>query len=483
MTAAAQRDRVMEAAYLARHSFAHYCAFVARWPLAPHQRHFIAPVVRLARWPGQAECLSAWPQAGKTSLATALASQWLLGQSYGADLPGDIRSIILASYNERKAHGLSRAVRAAFEDPRHPARWVFPEVTIREGGEGTWCLSDQPANEPSFVAIGVGGGTGYPAQCILIDDWVKGYAEATSLAYQDAIWEWHTGTILARMQAGTRVMVTATRWMAEDYVGRLLQAGGFQYTAVPAETGEGERRRATWPERFPLEHLDRIQAEGGARNYATLYLCTPTPAEGLVWRRDWFDGQRFWPGGAPDPRELAEVVTAWDATPPKEQLKRSDGDTDFVGYARVGRDRNGHFWVLNAGRRRMTSDEMRRAVAAGCGGGLGEAAVIERDANGRWLLSLLRDCGRSLIGIDPIADKITRAKQVSHLAETSRIHVCDDESGEELLRTLCAFPNDAHDDEHDALVHALRRLYLADGKPAAEGAPAAAMPNNWGGVW
>ena len=97
------------------------------------------------------------------------------------------------------------------------------------------------------------------------------------------------------------------------------------------------------------------------------------------------------------------------------------------------------------------------------GGGPRELAVIELDSRGRWLIQTLDGCGRSVLGIPAIENKIVRAKVVSHLAETGRVHVCTDAAGEALVATMCAFPNAKLKDLHDACVHGLRRLNESTG--------------------
>lgn len=458
-------DDLRQLAFEARHDFEAYCRLCAPWPLAPHQRVYMAPVDRIECTPGAQEMLAAWPQSGKTSIATVLGLQWILGRSYCTPQLGDIRSVILASYNTTKADSISGAVQAAFTDPGHPARLVWPDVKLTAGGKGQWSLNKQPSNEPTFVSIGVGGGTGYPAQLIWLDDYVKGLEEAFSEAYHENTKLWWAGSMMARKQGGdaaTRTMVTATRWSERDLVGQILaeQRDRWHYTALPATIGEGDDRRSRWPEKYPLEHLDLVREQQGPRYFNALFMCNPTPAEGLVWKREWFDQARYKPGEAPDP-SLLTMCCAWDCTPPKEQAK-DPSKTDYVGYCRIGRDSKGEFWVYKAGRDKYTAEGLRQAVAYGFGGSRNEVAAVENDANGKWVMSGLQGCGRALVPIDPVADKVTRAKLVSPLAETHRVHICLDAEGEELIRTLCAFPNDPHDDVHDALVNGLRRLNEGD---------------------
>lgn len=450
-----QGARLRELAFQARHDFATYCAFVAPWPLAEHQFEFMRPVSTVEAEPGAEVILAGPPQWGKTYLATIFALQWIFGRAYMADARCDVRSAILATYNQARSNQLSLAVRQAFEDPAHRARLVFRDVTLREGSAHQWVLNRQPPNEPTLYATGVGGGTGYPAQLILLDDYVKGLTEAMSEAVQRHAWEWWTGSMQARRQRHTRVMLAATRWGSDDLVGRLKHEPGSRWeeTAVPAiHTAADGTRTSRWPERAPLDFLDRQAEAVGPLTFSAMYLCEPCPSHGLVWDRAWFDQARYRAGEHPDPAGL-EMACAWD-------LAATDYATsDYTGYCRGGMDKAGHIWIFNAGRERYTPQGFRQAVEYGFGGGRSELAVLEEDNVARWLMrDGFRDLQRPVVGIDAIHDKVTRAKTVRHLAETGRVHVPLNAEGEELIRTVVAFPSDRYDDEHDAFTNLLRRL-------------------------
>ena len=443
-------ERLREAAYEARHSFAAYCSLASPFMLADHQWEYAPPIIRVEDTEGAREIVTGAPQHGKTTVTTLRGLEWILGR--GVLGLNNVHSAMIAAYNESRAADLCGAVRDAFADRYSYTRLVFPEAELEEpAGKTSWRFKGRPIEEPTLSAYGVGGGTGYPTQLIIVDDYVKGIEEAMSEAYQRQTWHWWTGTMRARMQAQTRVVVTATRWLEEDLPGRLLASEEeWHYTAVPAiRHHEDGTREARWPERFPLEFLDAQAVALGARDFATLYQCDPTPASGDVWRREWFDAGRYQPGGAP---ELVVIATFWDTAFEK-------GSTaDYTAWVRAGIDGSGHVWVLDAGHRRMEFPELVAAIEAGCGHGYEEAAVVEQAASGRSAIHALQAQKRSVIPIKADRDKGARARAVTPLAEAGRVHVPDTQAGELIIRECTQFPRGSHDDVHDAFVHALTYL-------------------------
>lgn len=448
-------DPVREAAYRARFDFDTFCAFCAPavlgGPLAEHQWEFARVMAAVEREPGARQIVSGPPQHGKTSICTLLWSAFVLGR--GAAGLNDVLSAMLACYNHTRASVLCGAVRDLFRDPLSPVRLVFPEARLVEpASAGQWRFVGRPEHEPSMIALGVGMGTGYPAQLVILDDYVQNWQQALSEAYQAFCGTWWTGTMRTRMQVGTRAVFTATRWSDNDLVGRSLHeaTGRWRYFALPAIRGEGDQRRALWSARFPLAFLDEQCVALGERDFRTQYLCDPTPDEGVVWKRSWFEPVMY--RGVPPPCWL--TVTSWDTA------FETSSSNDHSASCRVGLDDLMRFVVLGCRQARLEFPELMRAIEFGDGAPPDEAALIERAASGRSAIHVQRREGRrQVIPLDVRDDKVIRAHAVTDLAEAGRVLLPADQPwAEDLLAELTAFPSGRHDDRHDALVNGLTWL-------------------------
>jgi hypothetical protein len=144
-------------------------------------------------------------------------------------------------------------------------------------------------NGGNYRAAGVGGSiTGRRAALFIIDDPIKGAAEAESKTVRDTAWNWYQAEVYTRLLPGARVVVIQTRWNSDDLAGRLLAAqadGGDRWTVVnmPAlcDSVDDPLGRplgaALWPAWQDEEALARIRANVGEYVWGALYQQDPRP--------------------------------------------------------------------------------------------------------------------------------------------------------------------------------------------------------------
>ncbi len=207
---------------------------------------------------------------------------------------------------------------------------------------------------------------------------------------------------------------------------------------------------ALWPERFPVAELERTREQIGTWSFASLYQQRPSPAEGGIFKRDWFK-QVF---NAPPPG--LKWVRAYD-------LACSAGTTsDYTASFRVAVDKEQNIYIDGGFRRKIEYPEQRRYILGRIAAEPDASHVVELSANGHAVLADLRrekqTLGRALRGIKPRGDKHSRAIGWMAAAEAGRVFLVRGHWNHDLVEEAAAFPTGTHDDQIDAISLAVQGL-------------------------
>lgn len=127
--------------------------------------------------------------------------------------------------------------------------------------------------------------TGKGVNLLLIDDPVKGRAEAESGVYRDAAGAWFNSVGYTRLQkdstgGGASIVCMQTRFHPDDLAGRLAALPGWNYINIPAVSDDG---KALWPERFDVDALADIRRTIGDYDWFSLYMGNPRPKGSSVF--------------------------------------------------------------------------------------------------------------------------------------------------------------------------------------------------------
>ncbi len=215
------------------------------------------------------------PGSAKSTYASLLFPPWFLSRHPRAQ-------VIAVSHTAGLAEGFGRGVRGLVTE--HGARlgYRLDPASRAAGRFGT-------SRGGSYFATGVRGPvTGRRADLLLIDDPVKGQAEADSARVRDATWDWYRSDLVTRLRPGGRIVLVMTRWHPDDLGGRLLEAGGqwgesWRVLRLPAlaEPGDPMGRQpgeALWPEWEGVAALERRRLALGDRAFSALYQQAPVRA-------------------------------------------------------------------------------------------------------------------------------------------------------------------------------------------------------------
>lgn len=163
------------------------------------------------------------PQTGKSEIASRTLPAYLLGLNPKA-------RIITTSYNVTNSKKFNRDVQRIIDS--NEFKVVFPDVTlsgekVSAKQDGNWLRNAEEFEIVKYGGFyknaGIGGGiTGRTADYAIIDDPVKGAAEAASATVRQSIYNWFQTDLNSRLNNKSQKLIIMTRWHEHDLVGTLL---------------------------------------------------------------------------------------------------------------------------------------------------------------------------------------------------------------------------------------------------------------------
>lgn len=439
------------------------------------------------------------PRHGKSELASRSFPAWHLGRNPDHE-------IIACSYNVSLAMSFSKKVKEVLEDPNYQS--VFPDTRLDPDNRSAeeWAIHN---HRGSYVAAGIGGGiTGRGAHCLIIDDPIKAAEDADSADHRAKIWEWYLSTAYSRLAPGGGVLLIQTWWHDSDLAGQIqtrmregvdddyvdqfvvvkypaiaeadeylnLTTELIEYDTPPADAPHKLLRRKgepLHPARYDVDKLLRIKAQNhGGRWWSALYQQNPVPDDG-----DYFLKEQFRRAQIP-PLNRANVFIAWDfAISEKKQNDYTVGtvllqdEDDTLHVADMVRFKSGDALfivdaILHLSKKWYTSSQIvgfedgqiYRAI---------DSLLKKRMHEQRQYLSTKV--------LKPITDKLARARPLQGRMQQGRVSFNTDAEWYDACRLeLLRFPAGAHDDQVDAMAHAVQ---LAIGAQPPRKAKAKKLPS------
>lgn len=435
-------------------------AFDPRIKRTPALELINAALVQAYDTPDARLAVSIPPQEGKTTLAVLNFIVWVLHQS--PDLP-----VVLGTYNQSLANRGGRLIRNTIE--AHPELGI--RIALDNGARHEWSIA---GHDGGLVAAGRGVGiSGRPAGLIVVDDPFK-EGEAQSETIRDDAWDWWAEGLSARLAPGASVVVIHTRWHADDMIGRLLERdahAGWTYLNIPAQCEDpvadplGRRQVGE----FMVSARGRSQRQwesrkltAGSRVWNALYQGHPSPAEGGIFKREWWqqydtpqwlirDDGSYWATG------FDEVLISADLT-----FKGTD-HSDYVAIG-VWARRRAEAWLLDQICDRWDFVTTLKRFEALCAKWpQATLKLVEDKANGPALISMLGKRIPGIVPVTPEGGKEVRANAWAPLVEAGNVWIPSSRLApwaSDYIEQHAAFPNAAHDDMVDQSSQAVDRLIL-----------------------
>jgi predicted phage terminase large subunit-like protein len=239
--------------------------------------------------------LMAPPQHGKSWAAEDFIA-WVAGNN--PDL-----KIMYASYSTELGTRCNLNLQRRMMSDRY--REVFPNTIV--GAPGWACNSDLiefAQHAESFRNTTVEGQiNGLELHLGVLDDPMKGRAEANSPTHRDRLWTWFTDDWGPRFAANSAMLIIMTRWHPDDLLGRFIdRVPDVKVLPYPAIAEESEGYRCAGEALKPLDFLQRQKKLLSQASWQSLYQQNPIVV-----------------GGGMFPIEKLSLLTLWD----RKSIKRS----------------------------------------------------------------------------------------------------------------------------------------------------------------
>jgi len=386
------------------------------------------------------------PRHGKSELISLRFPCWYLArhpEDYMVQA-GYAESIALTHSRQSRDIFISLEMTKLFPDIRHRPERPGQEIIVPERQAAHEWGTKQGG---SYYAVGIGGGlTGRGFNVGIIDDPVKDEEEATSQTIRDRVWDWYQRVFRTRAEPDAAIIVVMTRWHQDDLVGRLLkQAQGdsasdqweiLHFKAI-------QDGQALWPERYPIEVLEKIRSSIGGRAFESLYQGSPTIAGGQIIKREWW---RYF-GEFP---HFIRKLHSWD-TAFKDKTQN-----DYSVCTVWGESQNGYY-LLDVWRGRVEFPELKRVAVALYERDIPDVVIVEDKASGQSLIQeLQRNTRIPVLPVKVDINKVARANSATPLIEAGRVFLPENAPWLfDYIEELSAFPNATHDDQVDSTTQAL----------------------------
>lgn len=395
------------------------------------------------------------PQHGKSSVAEDFIS-WLAGKSPNL-------KTIFASYSEdlgvRTNLGVTRVMtsdryRRIFATRIGLAGWVC-NTNLVEYCSSTGSLRNTTVRGPI---------NGMELHLGVIDDPMKGRAEANSETTRNATWDWFADDFGPRMAADSGMLWIMTRWHVDDPLGRVIERYPevkiLKFKAVATEDEEHRSRgEALFPEFKPLDFLlerKRVMSEAS-------------------WEAE-YQQEPFVVGGGMFPIDRMSIIPVFDRSEimnsvlAVDKAGTKDGDGAYTAMVLMHKLKSGRFLVESVLRGRWAAlerEQLIKSAAEAClmslrhvGGAL--TVVIEQEPGSGGKESA-ESTIRNLAGFNVIADRVSGAKEVraepfAAQVQGSNVWMVAGPWVRDYLSELESWPNGKTLDQGDASAMAFNHL-------------------------
>jgi predicted phage terminase large subunit-like protein len=313
-----------------------------------------------------------------------------------------------------------------------------------------------------MVATSIGGSiTGKGGNRIVVDD-PHNPLQAESDAQRETAIRYFTQTLSTRLDDKRRgaIVVVMQRLHEQDLTATCVDLG-FELLSLPAEAETRteivfprsgrrlmrETRELLWPEREGLDELAIQKRILGSAAYAGQYQQRPAPADGNIFKEDWW---KFYDELPPE----VEYAQSWD-------MSFKDGpDNDYV-VGLVGARSGSRIYLVDRVKGQWDFTETCKQFEA-LAKRYPQAVrkLVEDAANGPAIISSLGARIEGVIAVTPQGGKLARARAAQPRVEAGDIYLPNPRPNgvlmesrawvDDFIHACTVFPRGRHDDDVDA---------------------------------
>lgn len=427
------------------------------------------------------------PQHGKSQLSSRHLPAYLLGRNPNC-------RVAICSYSDDLAGGFAKAAQRIMDSEEYQK--VFPETKIpKKGSQGEYARNAdlcQVIDKTGYMlSLGVGNGiTGKSVDMAIIDDPIKGRADAESDSYRKRLQDWYVDELLTRLNNKSQILILLTRWHEDDLAGWLLkkdeqrvkQGLDPEWTVVtyPAikeadYTAPGDPREpgeALWEEMHSAERIleQKLKSE---RTYNSLYQQRPSTPDGNLFKTSEFSVISM----AEFTDRMKNRKLAWDFYVDGAYTEKTSNDETGI-YCSASWNNNVYI-RKSIGVRMEFPDlcEYLPKFVKDHGYQRSRSTIyVEPKASGISIVQSLKRTTKLNVKKYkwPICDgerlddkdKVTRANSLAPSINSGRIILIEDGTGwtKTFLEQVAAFPNSKADDQVDNMMMDTARRFFGGGK-------------------
>lgn len=328
------------------------------------------------------------------------------------------------------------------------------------------------------LATSVGGvGTGERSDVFVVDD-PHNIKEGESTAKREAALQWFTEVVPTRLNdTKSAIVIIMQRLHERDVSGLILASelsGDYDHLCLPMRfeskhphkthtvLGFHDPRKEDgellWPERFPLEEVDRTERAmsswGGSYAVAGQMQQRPAPRGGGMFKRD------DWQYVDTLPCRMASTVRGWDLAGTDREER---ADAAYTVGAKMARGVDGRFYILDVRRKQASAAGVERMLlTAAESDGVSVPQDLPQDP-GQAGKSQKAALARLLAGFVvrfslESGSKEQRARPLAAQVESGNVYLVRGPWNDAFVAECESFPMGAYKDQVDAVSRAFARL-------------------------
>lgn len=300
--------------------------------------------------------------------------------------------------------------------------------------------------EATITALGAGESIISGHYDLIVGDDMVNEEWCRSALLRDKIFDWLRFSLLPTLEPEGQLIILGTRYHWDDLYGRLIDLKKFRVSIkkiiAKAIQDDGS---SFWPERFPIEALEKLRKMLGTIIFNAQYQNDATAMLGKIFKPDWIKRYKRLPDGVIKKAQGVDLAIGEKKT------------NDYFAHVTIGVDKQKNIYVLDAYRDRITFDAQHAAVERKyeehhktsrpvvC-------VAIESNAYQEALAQRIRmNTMVPVRSIHQTRDKVTRAQWFQPHMENGKVFF-PYQGTDDLEMEILTFDEGAHDDLLDALI-------------------------------